>query len=138
MRVVLDTNILIGALITKGTPPDLLYQTWLRGEIELVTSLAQLGEMAGVLARPRLRRFVDADEAAAIVENIGARAVVLHELPVVDLSPDPDDNPIMATAIAGKADLLVTGDKKHLLVLGVVEGVRVVSAREALIRVARA
>ena len=138
MRVVLDTNILIGALITKGTPPDLLYQAWLRGEIELVTSLAQLGEMAGVLARPRLRRFVDADEAAAIVENIGARAVVLHELPVVDLSPDPDDNPILATAIAGKADLLVTGDKKHLLVLGVVEGIRVVSAREALIRVARA
>ncbi len=138
MRVVLDTNILIGALITKGTPPDLLYQAWLRGEIELVTSLAQLGEMAGVLARPRLRRFVDADEAAAIVENIGARAVVLHELPVVDLSPDPDDNPILATAIAGKADLLVTGDKKHLLVLEVVEGIRVVSAREALIRVAKA
>ncbi len=40
MRVVLDTNILIGALITKGTPPDRLYQAWLRNEIELVTSTA--------------------------------------------------------------------------------------------------
>lgn len=34
VRVVLDTNILIGALITKGTPPDSLYRAWLRGEIE--------------------------------------------------------------------------------------------------------
>ena len=136
MRVVLDTNILIGALITKGTPPDSLYQAWLRDEFELVTSLAQLSEMARVIVRPRLRRFVDADEAAAIVENIAARAVVLRGLPVVDLSADPDDNPILATAIAGKADLLVTGDKKHLLTLGVVEGIPVVTAREALTRVA--
>lgn len=37
MRIVLDTNILIAALITKGTPPDRLYQAWLRGEVELVT-----------------------------------------------------------------------------------------------------
>ena len=136
MRVVLDTNILIGALITKGTPPDSLYQAWLRDEFELVTSLAQLSEMARVIVRPRLRRFVDADEAAAIVENIAARAVVLRGLPVVDLSADPDDNPILATAIAGKANLLVTGDKKHLLTLGVVEGIPVVTAREALTRVA--
>ena len=42
MRVVLDTNILIAALITRGTPPDGLYRAWLRGEIELVTSAAQL------------------------------------------------------------------------------------------------
>ena len=39
VRVVLDTNVLIGALITKGTPPDALYQAWLRGEIELVTAV---------------------------------------------------------------------------------------------------
>ena len=40
MRLVLDTNILVGALITTGTPPDRLYQAWLRGDIELVTSTA--------------------------------------------------------------------------------------------------
>ena len=53
MRVVLDTNILIGALITKGTPPDRLYRAWLRGVIELVTSTAQLAEIADVLANRR-------------------------------------------------------------------------------------
>ena len=78
MRIVLDTNILIGALITKGTPPDSLYQAWLRGEIELVTSTAQLAEVADVLARPRLQKYLDADEAAAILEIIDTRALILR------------------------------------------------------------
>lgn len=137
MRVVLDTNILIGALITKGTPSDRLYQTWLRGEFELVTSTAQLTELADVLARPRLHRFIDTDEAVAIVENLGTRALVLDEPPGVYLSPDPKDNPILAAAIAGKADLIVSGDKKHMLTLGEVHGIPTVTAREALERLGR-
>lgn len=135
MRVVLDTNILIGALITKGTPPDRLYQAWLRNEIELVTSFPQLAELVDVLSRPRLHRFIDLNEAAAIVENIATRALVLAELPLVDLSPDPKDNPILATAIAAKADLIVSGDERHMLSLGEVEGIPVVTAREALERI---
>ena len=134
MRVVLDTNILIGALITKGTPPDTLYQAWLRGDIELVTSTAQLTEIDNVLSRPRLQKYVDADEAAVIVQNMGTRALVLDEIPAVNLSPDPKDNPILATAIAGKADLIISGDKKHILLLKDVEGIPVVTAREALER----
>ena len=134
MRVILDTNILIGALITKGTPPDRLYRAWLRGELELVTSAAQLAELANVLARPRLQKFLDADEASAIVENVGIRAVILEDPPGVELSPDPKDNPILAAAIAGRVDLIVSGDKKHMLALGDVEGIPVVTAREALAR----
>ncbi len=132
MRIVLDTNILIGALITKGTPPDRLYQAWLRGEIELLTSTAHLAEVAAVLARPRLQRYIDADEAVAIVENIDTRATILDAPPEVNLSPDPKDNPILAAAIAGKADLIVSGDKKHMLALGEIEGIPIVTARDAL------
>ena len=138
MRVVLDTNILIGALITKGTPPDGLYQAWLRGEIELVTSIAQIDELADVLARERLRQFLDADEATAMVENIGTRAVVLDELPSVSLSPDLMDNRILAAAISGSVDLIVSGDKKHMLALREVDGIPIVTAREALELLGRA
>ena len=138
VRVVLDTNILIGALITKGTPPDRLYRAWLRGEIDLVTSPTQMTELADVLARPRLQNFLDADEAAAIIENLGARALILDDLPDVNVSPDSKDNPILAAAIAGKADLIVSGDKKHMLALGEVEGIPVVTAREALGRLGEA
>ena len=127
MRIVLDTNILIGALITKGTPPDRLYQAWLEGAIELVTSTAQLAEVTAVLARPRLQRYLDADEAAAIVENLDTRALILDAPPDVNLSPDPKDNPILAAAIAAKADLIVSGDKKNMLALGEVEGIPIVA-----------
>ncbi len=138
MRIVLDTNILIGALITKGAPPDRLYRAWLRGEIELVTSTAPIAEVADVLARPCLQEYFDAGEAAAIVENIDTRALILDDPPDVDLSPDPKDNPILAAAIAGKADLIVSGDKKHMLALGEVEGIPIVTARDALDRLRNA
>ena len=132
MRVVLDTNILISALITRNTPPDKLYQAWLRGEIELVMSDTQVAEIYDGLSRPRLRRFLDADEVDAIVENIATRALIITELPVVNVSPDPKDNPILASAIVGRAELIVSGDKKHMLDLGEVEGIPIVTARKAL------
>ena len=138
MRVVLDTNVLIGALITSGTPPDALYQAWLRGEIELITSAAQIAEMAEVVSRPRLQKFIDPDEAADILENIGSRALILDDLPEVSLSPDPGDNLILAAAIANAADLIVSGDKKHMLALGEIEGIPIVTAREALERLGEA
>lgn len=134
MRVVLDTNILIGAIITKGTPPDMLYRAWLRGETELVTSAAQMAELADVLARPRLQKFLDADEAATIVENFGTRAHIVHDSPHVTVSPDSKDNAILAAAIAGKVDSIVSGDRKHMLAPGEVEGIPVLTAREALER----
>lgn len=134
VRVVLDTNILIGALITRDTPPDVLYRAWLRGAFEVVTSRAQLAELATVLARPRLQRFIDPDEAAIIVEHLETRATVLRDPPSVTLSIDPADNDILAAAIAGAADLIVSGDRKHVLSLGQAEGIPVVTAREAMER----
>ena len=90
-------------------------------------------EIDNVLSR-RLQKYVDADEAAVIVQNMGTRALVLDEIPAVNLSPDPKDNPILATAIAGKADLIISGDKKHILLLKDVDGIPGVTAREALER----
>lgn len=132
MRVVLDTNILVSALITKGTPPDLLYQAWLRDEVELVTSVAQLDEVATVLARPKLRRYIDAEEAAQMIATVQLRATVLDHVPVTKRSRDPDDDRILAAAVAGAAELVVSGDRKDMLVLGDVEGIPIRTARDAL------
>lgn len=132
MRVVLDTNILISALITKGTPPDQLYQAWLSDEFELVTSAAQIDEVTDVVVRPRLRRFVHPDDATQMVAMMHRRASVLGAIPVVARSPDPKDDPILAAAVAGQADLVVSGDKPDMLALGHVEGIPIRSARDAL------
>jgi len=134
MRTVLDTNILIAALITKDTPPDILYQAWLQGTIEVVTSPAQMGEIAAVLSRPRLMKFIHPDEASILLENLDAKAIILNDPSPVDFSSDPEDNRILAVAVAAKADLIVSGDKKHMLCLNNAGGIPIVTAREAVKR----
>ena len=59
---------------------------------------------------PKLRRFLKAHEAGTLLRGVRARAVVVPELPEIDLVDDPDDNLVLATALAGEADCLVTGD----------------------------
>lgn len=129
MRVVLDTGILIAALISSDTPPDLIYRAWRKKAFDLITSKWQLEEFRRVSRYPRLRKYLKPSEAGNLVNGLRHQATVLKELPEVQLSPDPDDNPILATAIAGGADYLVTGDKRDLLSLGKVEAVQIVTAR---------
>jgi len=67
-----------------------------------------------------------------LLETLEKEATWAKELLPVDLSPDPDDNYILATGIAGKADLIVSGDRRHMLGLEEVHGIRIVTARRAL------
>ena len=111
----LDTGILVAALITRDTPPDQLYQLWRKRRFTLVTSEPQLSEFRRVTRYPKLRRFLKAHEAGTLLRGVRARAVVVPELPEIDIVDDPDDNIVLATALAGEADYLVTGDRRHLL-----------------------
>ena len=132
MRIVLDTNVLVSALITQGTPPDQLYRAWLRNEIELVTSAVQIGELADVLSRPKLRKYVDPADAAELVSDIHLRAIVIRDMPIPRRSPDPKDDAILAAAVAGEAKLVVSGDMPGILALREVEGIPIRTPREAL------
>jgi predicted nucleic acid-binding protein len=60
-------------------------------------------------------------------------AVVVKDLPVVTASPDPYDNYLLATAAAGSANFLVTGDKRDLLPLKLYEGTKIVTVRDFLV-----
>ena len=130
MRVVLDTGILIAALITTDTPPAWIYQAWRKKRFDLVTSEWQLDEFRRVSRYPRLRRFLKPAEAGNLINGLRHQATVLEVLPTVELSPDPDDNSVLAMAEASGAQYLVTGDKKDLLVLGAVGTTRIVTARQ--------
>ena len=103
----------------------------------MVTSSAQLAELARVLGYEKLRPYISREEAEALLDTIRAAALVVEELPDVSLSPDPDDNSILATAVAGRVDVLVTGDKSDLLALKSVHGIPIVNPREALARIER-
>jgi putative PIN family toxin of toxin-antitoxin system len=132
MRVVLDTGILIAALITKDTPPDRIYQAWRKRRFELVTSQWQLDEFRRVSRYPKLRKYLQPIEAGNLVNGLRHQAQFLEELPDVDLSEDPDDNPLLAMAIAGEVDYLVSGDKRDVLAVKKVGKASIVTARRFL------
>jgi len=132
MRVVIDTGILIAALITKDTPPDRIYQAWRKRRFELVTSEWQLEEFCRVSRYPKLRKYLQPIEAGNLVNGLRHQAQLLDDLPDVELSADPDDNPLLAMAIAGEVDYLVSGDKRDVLVLKKVGKTRIITARRFL------
>lgn len=131
MRIVLDTNVLVSALISRDGPPGRVLAAVKQEGVELVTSAVQLGELRRVVGRERLRPYIRPEEAEDLLGNLEAVGEVITELPVVKVSPDPDDNLILATAIAGRADLIISGDKKHMLSLGQVNGIPIVTAAAA-------
>jgi putative PIN family toxin of toxin-antitoxin system len=132
MRVVIDTGILIAALITRDTPPDKIYQAWRKQRFELVTSEWQLEEFRRVSRYPKLRKFLKPIEASNLVNGLRYQALLLNDLPNVELSADPDDNPLLAMAIAGEADYFVSGDKRDVLSLKKVGKARIVTVRRFL------
>ena len=129
MRVVLDTGVLIAALITRDTPPDRIYQAWRERRFDLMTSDWQLDELRRVSRYPRLRRFLSPAAAGRMVNGLRTHAVVLKDLPRVDASPDPDDNPVLAMAVASDAHYVVSSDKRDVLSLKAMGTAHIVSAR---------
>lgn len=132
MRVVLDTGVLIAALITADTPPDRTYQAWRKKRFTLITSVWKLEEFRRASRYPKLKKFLKPAEAGNLVNGLKRHATVLTELPEVDLSRDPQDNPVLAMAIVGKADYLVTGDRLGMLSLKRVDATHVVTAADFL------
>jgi putative PIN family toxin of toxin-antitoxin system len=114
MRVILDTNVLLGALISPHGSPDAIYRAWRAARFDLVTSKAQLDELRRVSRYPKLRTILPAHRIGAMVNNM-QRAVVLDALPSLQKSievSDPDDRFLLAMALAGEVDYLVTGDRR--------------------------
>ncbi len=84
------------------------------------------------MAYPKLQRYFTPEEARKMLAGITTYAIWVTSLPSVSYSPDPDDNIILATAIAGDAGYIISGDKSDLLELRMVEDIPVITARQAL------
>ena len=116
VRLVLDTNILVSSLIRKHTPPYLLYYAWRQQRFDLLTSAHQLSEIEDVLARPRLQKYVFQEQSQEIIRGLRTEAEQVNADRIeAAYSPDPDDNRILAIAIAGRADSVVSGDRAQAL-----------------------
>jgi putative PIN family toxin of toxin-antitoxin system len=114
MRVVLDTNVLLAALISSHSPPDIIYRAWLAARFDLVTGAVQLDELRRVSRYPKIKAILPAHRVGTMINNI-QRAIVLNTLPRLPNgidADDPNDAFLLAMSLAGEADYLVTGDRR--------------------------
>jgi putative PIN family toxin of toxin-antitoxin system len=128
VRVVLDTNVLVSALISPDGPPALIYSAWIEDRFTLLTSQEQLAELKATLAKPKLRKYMHRAQTGRLVNELRFFAELVTELPSVRRSPDRDDDFLLELAEGGAADYLVTGDKGDLLLLGRHGRTRIVKA----------
>jgi putative PIN family toxin of toxin-antitoxin system len=132
VRIIIDTNVIVSALISEHGVPALLLNAWTENVFELVTSTTQIGELSAVTRRPIVRPLLTPSTAGRFINDLQRFGTVLGRLPSVERSRDPGDDFLLAMAEASKADYLVTGDKRDLLVLKRHGNTRIVTARSLL------
>jgi len=130
MRVVLDTNILISALMVQTGHPAAVYRAWQEGYFTLLTCAEQLDELRATLRKPALAERIKPYKTGRLMNEMKGLAEDVSTLPRVQRSADPTDDFLLALSEAGKADYLVTGDKSGLLAIARHHSTRIVSARE--------
>jgi putative PIN family toxin of toxin-antitoxin system len=132
MRVVIDTNVLVSALLSSTSPPAFLVTLWRAGRFSLITSEPQLDELTRVTRYPKLRQRLSPALAGRLVNELRDIAEMVNPAPDVDVSPDPYDNYLLAMASAGRANSLITGDKRDLLLLKKYEATAIVTVSDFL------
>jgi putative PIN family toxin of toxin-antitoxin system len=133
IRAVLDTNLLISYLLTHRPPIATLIDHHLaRDDIVLVTAPELLAELDRVLTYPKLQRYYTDEERARFVALVMALGEVV-DLPetIPRICRDPDDDRLIACAVVGEADVIVSGDD-DLLALERVGGIPILTAAQFL------
>jgi putative PIN family toxin of toxin-antitoxin system len=134
-RAVLDTNVLVSALMNPASPPGLLLDRWISERaFELLMSAEALAELSRVLRYPSVRRRIGMDDALldrriAMIDTLASHVEAGRA--GAGIVRDPDDEIILALAMAGRADFIVTGDD-DLLSLVAFRGTGIVKPREFL------
>ena len=132
MRIVVDTNVFVSALLSGRSLPAQLVALWRQGHFTLLTSVAQIEELRRVTRYPKIRARLSPLLAGRLINELRAVASVIDDLPIVSICRDPWDNYLLSTAEAGAAAMLVTGDKADLLILERHAGARIVTVRQFL------
>lgn len=134
IRLVLDANIFVSALLKPGSPPDRIMHMVRREQVTLLLSEAICAEYLRVLTYPKIikRLRQSSSEIFDFMERLRFVGIfVPGELRLPPLPADPSDGKYLECAVEGKADLIVSGDH-HLLDIGDHAGIRIVNAATCL------
>ena len=133
MRAVIDTNVLIAAVLWRG-PAHTLLEHVRAGTVSLVSSPALLAELADVIGRSKFDAILTKTNTSRerSLAEVRRLAEVIEPPPLPQpVCRDPEDDQVLALAIAAKVELIVSGDN-DLLVLGSFEGVPIVAPADAV------
>jgi putative PIN family toxin of toxin-antitoxin system len=139
-KVVLDSNVLLRALLSRTGPSAELLEQVLQGRIQLVLSPTIVREVRKGFFKPTVRQRypLSLQDIAEYLARLQRLSVLLPaDVDVKGGSRDPKDNPILACAVSGGADFLITDDRRHLLPMKHFHGVQIVSVPDFLKRLRR-
>jgi uncharacterized protein len=132
MRLVLDTNVVASAMLWGGLPLRLL-QAGREGRVELFTSAPLIAELTDILGRRKFEAKIAASKLSVdqLVDGYLLLAGLVRPSTLSRIAPDPDDDVVIGTGVAVKADFIVTGDRALLSVIEY-DGVGIVETRRVL------
>lgn len=135
MRVVLDTNTLVSGIISPAGPPRRLLDAAREQAFEMCSSATLLAELLDVLSRQKFAARVVAAGLSPQGLVVELRRLAFMTAPVDVprvVEHDPDDDHVLACALAGRADLIVSGDKHFRGLGGRYQGIPIVNAAQAV------
>ena len=136
LRLVLDTNVVVAGFLWNG-PPRRLIELAIDGQVELYSSPVLLDELAHTLGYSKFTSRLESfgTSVATLVAQYTALVTLVAPASVPRVvANDADDDHVIAAAVAARAELIVTGDRKHLLPIGSHQGIAIVTAREVVDR----
>ena len=128
IRVCLDTNILVSALLFGGKPEEIL-DLAARKQVKIISSPVILTELQQVLINKFM--WTDNDAKQTLKSLMETLILVVPQQKINKIKYGPD-NRILECATAGKTDYIVSGDKKHLLPLGEFQGIKIITCDQLL------
>jgi len=136
MRIVIDVNDFISALIGKGHRRK-LEVVLANPTVEIVADEHLLTELIDVAQRDKFRKYVSVDEIGLFLDVLRFRLTIISATSIIRDCSDPDDNYLLALAVDAQADYLITGDKADLLSLSPYRGIPIIRLQTFLDILAR-
>lgn len=130
IRVVLDTNVVVSAVISTDGNPALIFEMLILEDLKNYTTQEIIEEIKEVLQRPRIIKrisLVEQDFIVSTFEKISEK--IVSGVKIEEIKDDPDDNKFLECAVSASADYIISGDK-HLLKLHEFRGIKIVSPAE--------
>jgi uncharacterized protein len=135
LRALCDTNVLVSAFIAGG-PPSRVIEYGVDGNLALVLADPVLTELERVLTKKLGFAAERVREVSTFLTDVASERVTAPAGPHEAITGDPDDDVILACAVAAGVEVIVSGDRRHLLPVGEHRGVRILTPQALLAELA--